>query len=327
MKRLGYILGLSLILVSAAVLSLYVTSPSREGAVNNAGHGDARAAVVLDLSLVGSSGARVSRPIRYFRLSNGTTIVVEDRNPFPFEIRLEPSVAGMEVPGRLTVYRVEAYRGADEVLELLEKIGVEAKGVRYDNATKTFIYSDERVYVEYETETGFMRIVFREPLDREAVDSILEVLGYREGECGKRVVTTVDVNGTPLEKGVVYYRMFDGLPSNIAVLVRYRGDRVVAVEGVVPKSLVAVGSYQVTPVDELPRLLAERVSGKVDARDWMLDNVAFTNLTITKIQLVYRLTPKGYIVPVYVLEGHYELRYDGINEEGTVKGAIVAVKP
>ncbi len=55
--------------------------------------------------------------------------------------------------------------------------------------------------------------MLREPLDREAADSILEVLGYREGECDKHVITTVDVNGTPVEKGVVYYRLFNGLSS------------------------------------------------------------------------------------------------------------------
>ncbi len=35
------------------------------------------------------------------------------------------------------------------MLVLLEKIGIETRSIRYDNVTKTFIYSDERVYVEY----------------------------------------------------------------------------------------------------------------------------------------------------------------------------------
>ncbi len=284
----------------------------------------------LNLSILDPNINNVNRPIEYYELSDGTILEIEDRNPFPFTIEIS-SNEEIAVPNSIGVYKVELYNDTSEVMELLSELGASQQGIEYNQLTGTYLYSDNMIRIEYSPGSGFFRII---PVNNSGFDyndfvsnRLLNM--YPDNIVFKREYKpSSSVNGHNTQYSVVYTGYLDGIPTPLKIIVILGEDNrtVHEIQGLIVKRLIPLDEYNTIPIDLLPELLHERVSGEYSSNDWYISKLGFTQLTINNIDLTYIIvTGKEMLVPVYKFSGEWILNYDNINSEGELYGTIIAV--
>ncbi|ADI31872.1 hypothetical protein [Staphylothermus hellenicus] len=295
---------------------------------------------------------------KYYVLSNGSTIAVPPPphpDPFPFKIELR-NVNRSVIHKKLPVYKLEYPEEPDEVMKvartLLSLFGVEVSSLEFNNVTKAFLYSNPeqgiRLFEYYiGTDKGFFRIIFENPrivnytLFMERVRLIVDdKITYKSSIIEKPYTWTETIvpaaSAKPAESqaiayAIIYKGFLKDMPVPYAitsVLFKCDGEgKVLEIEGTLPKKIIEIGSYPVIPIEQICKLLTERVSGKIKAGDWYISYVGFTKLTITNITLEYyeTMTTEKYLVPIYRFTGEWTLNYDEINDHGSLNGFIIAV--
>lgn len=261
--------------------------------------------------LFDSGKTAILRPVIYYNLPNGSVIEVRDSNPFPFTIELASGGLGINAPSKsLEVYTYETYKKPEEIKVIAKSFGASLDKLYYNEITHAYLYNDEKLSFEYYPNTGYLRILFKNSsLEKASILNGLLNYSYQK----------IEKNGR-----VFYARNFDGLSSNVGLLVKSDEKGIRSIEGILLKSVKLKGKYELIPIDRIPEMLEKRVKGDLKADDWYLSNIAFTKLTLTNVSLMYTITPDG-ILPVYWFEGKYELDFEGIKDSGTVEGRIVAV--
>jgi len=282
---------------------------------------------------------RILLPIVEYRLSNGTIITVHKKNPFEFDIELSPDIS-LKAHPRLKVFKV-TYTNAEDVFKLASMLGIDMNKLYYNNVTKTYIFHNTTHIFEYSVRNGFVRFKMRnipieknatfpsdEALIKKAIDFLKNVnlLYLRDYEV--KVGDYYVVGGNVAIKAVVLQAKLDGvLVDNLGLMVLMGPDGdVVGLEGIVLKGIDVVGEYPVKALNDVVKELRVKISRGEDMIDWYLSWLAFTKLYIKNVSIQYHLTSRGYIIPVYVIKGEYELNYDIIRDKGEVHGLIIAIK-
>ncbi|MDK6028710.1 hypothetical protein QPL79_04985 [Ignisphaera sp. 4213-co] len=284
--------------------------------------------------------ASILLPMVQFKLSNGSVLVVHKRNPFEFDIDANLSTS-MVIPQYLRVFRVRLYNSSQDVFNLALKLGINTVKLYYNERTKQYIFHNATHVFEYSVENGFLRFKLREtpssdvssfPSDdiliKKAIDFLKErgLLYFSEYEV--RVGSYLVANRTILVKAVVINAKLDDITVDnlgLVVLMNSKGD-IIGVEGTILAGVYTVGEYRVKPVNELMMELKRKIARGEPMTNWYISWLAFTKLRITDLTLRYYMTYDGYLVPVYIMKGYYELDYDTIRDSGEIRGLMVAIK-
>jgi hypothetical protein len=87
------------------------------------------------------------------------------------------------------------------------------------------------------------------------------------------------------EYSKAYRWVINGIPTTLKVVFKYNNaGKIVEVEGVLPARVEEVGVYKLIPVSNIPWLLSERVSGKINSSEWYISKLGLTGLTITSVR-------------------------------------------
>ncbi|NPA98950.1 MAG: hypothetical protein GXO43_06175 [Crenarchaeota archaeon] len=281
----------------------------------------------LNISLIDNNYTKIFRPIEYYQLSNGTIIKITDRNPFPFTI----VISHVDSPGikKLGVYKLVTYSDTRSVFAIASELGLDVNHIRFNEVTDTYIYNDDQVQLEYDPTRGFIRIIYKQPLVeyKSIIDDSLLRLYPDNIEFLHDIKPIKEVNGQPAEYAMVYTGYVEGVPSPIKIIAIFSRDNssIREIQGLIVKNITKISDNDVIPPDDIPRLLSERVSGKITARDWYLSRLGFTSLTITDLELSYTVAPNGLLVPIYKLHGKWVLNYDNLVYSGELDGFIIAI--
>jgi len=292
------------------------------------------------LSIYEQDHVRMLTPIVKYELDNGTVITVYKKNPFPFDIKVSPSVE-VTVPSTLAVYRAVLLRSSEEVFKLASRLGIDTSKLFFNNATKTYIFYNETRVFEYRISNGYMRLVLKTnpgtsqgsfPSDEVLVSKALEYLKAKKllymNDYRVRVGNYLIFGNGSVVKAVVFKAVLRGIEAEnlgLTVLLNSKGE-VVGLKGVVPVELEAVGEYRVKQLDQIVEELKAKIRTGAPMTDWYIDWLAFTELSIEDVAVKYHLNTAGYLIPVFVIKGSYTLDYDGIHDSGQIKAVIVAVE-
>lgn len=281
----------------------------------------------------------VLTPMVKYQLSNGTIITVYKRNPFKFILHPSPGL-DISVPERLRVFKVSISGGDERAFELASTLGIDTSRLFYNNITKTYIFYNETHLFEYNAEKGYLRLKLRSaptaagefPPSDVLMAKAIEFLRSRGllymSDYTVRVGDYLVSGDKVLLKAVVLEAKLDGIVvENLGLAVVFDSNgKVVGVEGVIPAGIEVVGEFGVKSFSEVLKELKAKIADGAPMTDWYISWLAFTELRITNATIEYRLTPDGYIVPVYVLRGEYRLDYDVIHDSGTLECIIVAIQ-
>jgi hypothetical protein len=296
--------------------------------------------VTTDFALYEPGEVRIPIPIVKYKLSNGTIITVYKKNPFRFDIELSPDIS-LKVHPRLRVFKVKIYTNAEDIFKLASMLGIDTNKLYYNNVTKTYIFYNATHVFEYSIRNGFIRFKLRdmpvkenatfpsdEVLIKKAIDFLKNVNLLYLHDYEVRVGNYYVVGETVVVKAVVLRAKLDGiLVNNLGLMVLMDSDgNVVGLEGIVLRDIDVIGEYITKSLIDVVRELKIKISHGKPMTDWYLNWLAFTKLYIKNVSLQYYLTSRSYVVPVYVIEGEYELDYDIIHDKGDVHGLIIAIK-
>lgn len=276
---------------------------------------------------------RVALPVVYYKLDNGSIIKIHNRNPFPFSIQLPTEK--LVFPNSLTVYKIGRYKNPDEVFHIASKFGISSDKLYYNNITGAYLYHDNNLSFEYETRTGFVRVVFKNPVSVEQKDTWTEkALSFLKAKdllyMQNYTVEVVDYrklnNKSFLKAVIVKPKLENIVVDNLGFAIVFEGDKIVRIEGVLPKKIVPVKKYKLKAFPEAIEELKEKLKKGEPMKNWYISWMAFTEMNIQNITLTYRLNFEGYIVPVYTMHGTYVLDYMNLHDKGNITAIIVATR-
>ncbi|WP_223209006.1 MULTISPECIES: hypothetical protein [Pyrococcus] len=276
---------------------------------------------------------RVVLPVVYYKLENGSIIRIHEKNPFPFSIKL--SVRKATFPNSLTVYKIEKYKNPEKIFQIASKFGISPDKLYYNNITGAYLYHDSNITFEYETKTGFIRVVFKSPISSNLNGNITErALNFLKARgllyMQNYTIKVVDYrklnNSSSLKAVIVKPKLETFVVDNLGFAIVLEGDKIIRIEGVLPQKIVPIGRYEIKTIPESIKELEEKLRRGEPMRDWYISWMAFTEMNIQNITLTYRLNSEGYIVPVYNMHGTYMLDYKNLHEKGNITAMIVAIR-
>ncbi len=330
--------------IIALVLAAFTLGQSHEAPRRDTTITSTTIVPATSLRLFGFDEAARPGSIVQLRLSNGTTIIIKDRNPFNFTIEtktglLNDSITALE---EIKLYKLIIGKSQDYVLRLAKKLGIDTNRLRFNNITQTYIYYNATHVFEYNIKNGFFRFKLRKiphankgslpsnALIEKAI-SYLKSLGVFNLDDYNYTIETrrySEYNRRAIIVTIVIRPKLDGIIiDNLAMIVLFTpGGKVVGVEGIVPTNIRPIGSYALKPPSRALKELEEYIREGRPMINWYISWLAFTKLKIESLKLVYYVTPDLYVVPVYLIEGGYELHYDNINDEGPIKAIMLAIE-
>ncbi|MCE4606849.1 MAG: hypothetical protein F7B59_05925 [Desulfurococcales archaeon] len=249
-------------------------------------------------------------------LSNGTHLVIEDRNPFKFEI-IYPNTVSMpltKIPEELPVYKAVTFNDTRELSLELKPLGLKAIEFKFNNKTSEYILNNSEVFFSYNKLNGKFSLILRRPL---RTNPILFVQ-----QSGLLTWDFIILNTT---SRLSLVRLFHGFPSTVGIEVELVNGSITEVTGWIFKRIYLVSEYPVLQPQDISWFLEKRISGETVARDWYINTLAFTRAYIQSISLEYTETVDNYIVPTYMFSGRYTLDVDGVHRSGQLSGAILGI--
>ncbi|MEB3756976.1 MAG: hypothetical protein GSR79_09010 [Desulfurococcales archaeon] len=251
-----------------------------------------------------------------FHLSNGTLIIIKDRNPFSFRLSHTTtlSIPLQKLPAKLPVYRVVPFNTTDELISALKNLNLNPANVTFNKKTNTFVYTGSDFEFTYNRLNGRFNLIFKNPVKK---DPIMFVQ--------KAGLLSWDFIIYKTDNEISLKRLFQGIPSTLGITIELKNGSIKEISGWLFKQIYLTKEYPVVNPTDIYTYLANRISGKVVSNDWYINNLAFTSANINSLSIEYTLTQDYHIVPVYVFSGSYRLNIDGIPRDGQLRGAILGI--
>lgn len=133
------------------------------------------------------------------------------------------------------------------------------------------------------------------------------------GRLFKRVEIFKTVDSNPILKHVSFEARVNGLPIEGVSLNAIFNSEGEIVEGFIMSKMRILKTYPTKTIGETVNELEDKIVTGTPRWDWQIDSIAFTTMNITSVKLKYYPTIKGYVVPVYGIEGVSSLDNEGIN--------------